>query len=180
MKENTILLVDADGDCEELVSGAAARMGYGVRLVKTSCEAFALITHHLRQLPLVVVDVDRGAHGLALLEAISACAETPPIVVITGLEETYMEPIAREHGASACLGKPVTLEKLGSTLQNISAGRCLTCDRWGCLVPPPVDKGVNIKAATRGITAKMAATLRKRDAAGKDHDHRGGRSGCDQ
>ena len=65
------------------------------------------------RLALVIVDVDPGAHGLALLEAISGCADRPQIVVITALEETYMTPIARKHGASACLGKPITLQRLG-------------------------------------------------------------------
>ena len=42
----------------------------------------------------MIVDVDPGAHGPALLEAISSCADHPQIVVITAFEETYMKPIS--------------------------------------------------------------------------------------
>jgi DNA-binding response OmpR family regulator len=68
------------------------------RLAKTSREAFEILKREIRRLDIVIVDVDPGAHGLALLEAISGCAERPPIIVVTALEETYMKPITAEHG----------------------------------------------------------------------------------
>ena len=70
MKTNTILLVDADGDCEAIVKQTADRLGYDVQLTETSREAFAILRNSIKP-GLVVVDVDPGAHGLALLEAIS-------------------------------------------------------------------------------------------------------------
>ena len=161
MKENTVLLVDADHDCEGIVSEAAARTGRSVRSVRTSREAFAFLREHIRDISLVIVDVDPGAHGLALLEAIGACAERPPMFVLTGLEQTYMEPIAREHGATTCLGKPVGVDKLSATIQNVSAERYATCDYWGHLVPPRVSKALDVDVATRGITAKLSAMAAK-------------------
>ena len=161
MKENTVLLVDADHDCEGIVSEAAARTGRSVRSVRTSREAFAFLREHIRDISLVIVDVDPGAHGLALLEAIGACAEKPPMFVLTALEQTYMEPIAREHGAVACLGKPISIEKLSVTIQNVSAERYATCDYWGHLVPPRVSKALDVEVATRGITAKLSAMAAK-------------------
>src|SRR5476649_2376353 len=83
MKENVVLLVDADGDSEGMVSEAAARIGRTVLLTKTSRAAFRILGDQMRRLDLVIVDVDPGAHGLVLLEAISGCADRPPIVVIT-------------------------------------------------------------------------------------------------
>ena len=115
MKKNSILLVDADGDCEELVALAAAQTGHESRWVKTSREAFAILGRQVRRFAAVIVDVDPGAHGLALLEAVSSCAERPPMLVLTALEETYMESIAKRHGAATCLGKPISLTKLRAT-----------------------------------------------------------------
>lgn len=154
MKENTILLVDADGDCEALVSAAANRAGRKVLAAKTSRDAFRILEDEMHWLDLVIVDVDPGAHGLALLEAITGCADRPQILVITALEEAYMIPIARKHGASACLGKPITVQRLGSALNQVLQ-RSLTCDRWGSLVPSTADEKIDIKASFKGIAAKL-------------------------
>ena len=83
MKEHSILLVDADGDSEGIVSEAAALTGGDVLVAKTSRAAFGILGEQMRRLDFVVVDVDPGAHGLALLEAISSCADRPPIVAAT-------------------------------------------------------------------------------------------------
>ena len=156
MKENILLLVDADGDSEGLVTEAAARTGRVVVLAMSSRKAFGILGEQMRQLDVVIVDVDPGAHGLALLEAISACAERPSIIVITALEETYMKSIARSHGAEACLGKPIAIGKLQSTIDHVSAKKSLTSDRWGSLVPPPLKNRANMKTNFRGIAAKLS------------------------
>ena len=158
MKEKIVLLVDADGDSEGFVSEAAARTGRGVLMAKTSRDAFKIIWDEMQRLDLVIVDVDPGAHGLALLEAISGCADTPPIIVITALEESYMKPISQEHGAAACLGKPITIAKLKSTVDDVSASWSLTSDRWGSLVPRPTEKTSSVKGRFRGIAAKLSPT----------------------
>jgi DNA-binding response OmpR family regulator len=158
MKENTVLLVDADGDSETIVSGAANRTGRDVLVAKTSRDAFRILGDQMQRLDLVIVDVDPGAHGLALLEAISGCADRPQIVVITALEETYMKPISMKHGAAACLGKPIGIAKLKSTLGAVSK-RSFTCDRWGCLIPSTVHKKLNVKACFSGIAAKLSPTV---------------------
>jgi DNA-binding NtrC family response regulator len=158
MKERSILLVDADGDSEGIVSEAAALTGRDVLVTKTSRAAFRILGEQMARLEVVVVDVDPGAHGLALLEAISSCADRPPIVVITALEGTYMEPIARKHGAAACLGKPITVQRLTATLKDGST-RSLTSDRWGCLLPAPISNELDVNACFRGIAAKLNPVL---------------------
>src|SRR6476469_2102857 len=102
-----LLLVDADGDSEELVRRATAHAGYELISVRTSAAAFAVLAARMRGLDLMIVDVDPGAHSLALLEAMTSCAERAPIFVLTSVAEAYMKPIALEHGAVACLSKPV-------------------------------------------------------------------------
>ena len=66
MKKKIVLLVDADGDSEGFVLEAAARTGRGVLMAKTSRDAFKIIRDELHLLDLVIVDVDPGAHGLAM------------------------------------------------------------------------------------------------------------------
>ena len=127
----------------------------------------------MRRLDLVIVDVDPGAHGLALLEAISGCADRPPIVVITALEETYMKPISVEHGASACLGKPITIQKLISSLKDeLKADVNLRSvgDLW---MPSTACKKLNVKTCFSGIAAKLSPTVprRGRSARGRASQH---------
>jgi DNA-binding NtrC family response regulator len=156
MERKTLLLLDVDGDCEEMVAKAAARQDRALLLARTAREAFEIITNQIHSLELIVVDVDPGTHGLALLEAISAQAERPPMIVVTALEEAYMNPIAAEHGAAACLGKPLSLPRLIATLQQVEMHRGLTCDRWGSLVPAPVKKWADTRAQFRGIAGKLS------------------------
>ena len=162
MPTRLLLLVDADADCEHVVSQAASRANYKMLLAQTSAAAFQIIRQEIRHLDLIIIDIDPGAHGLALLEAITACAERPPIVVVTALEEVYMESIAAEHGAAACLGKPLRLPRLLTALCDISMHRGLTCNRWGSLIPPPVREPVNGQRRFRGIAAKLGAGRKDR------------------
>lgn len=166
MKNKFILLVDADGDCEEPVALAAAQTDHDLWWVKTSREAFPILSQQIRQqLAAVIVDVDPGAHGLALLEAISSCAERPPMLVLTALEETYMEPIAKRHGAVACLGKPIGRTSLRAVLRNVNAQRSVSSDLWGHPTAPPVDLGWKVKAALRGISRKLSVAAPQRNRA---------------
>ena len=162
MEEQTLLLVDSDNDCGALVSEAAAHSNYRVLSAKTSREAFEIIQNEIHHLNMIMVDVDPGAHGLALLEAISACAERPPMIVVTALEEIYMKPIATEHGAAACLGKPLRLEKLLSTLADVSIHQGLTSDRWGSVIPTPVKNWMDTQARFRGIAGKLSPSGKRK------------------
>jgi DNA-binding response OmpR family regulator len=155
MKEEKVLLLDVDGDCESIAAEAAARHNRTVRMVKTIREAFKLVRDKGAQLDAIILDVDPGAHGLALLEAISGCADKPPMIVITSLEENYMKAIAAEHGAMACFAKPITTQILSVTLGNVM-GRSRKCDRWGYLVPSTCSDSVDVRLCVRGIAQKLA------------------------
>jgi DNA-binding NtrC family response regulator len=135
MRENLILLVDADADSVGDVLEAAAQTGHAVRLVKTSRDAFKILHDAIDQIEVAIVDVDPGAHGLALLEAITGREERPAVIVLTALEETYMKPIAAQHGAAACLSKPISVAKLKSTVNQLprvaARKRTPSSDAWG-------------------------------------------------
>jgi DNA-binding response OmpR family regulator len=135
MKAKILLLVDADHTSADLVSLAASKTGHHVVQARTSREAFALIERDLNEIDVIVINLDPGVHGMAVLEAMHLSATSPPVVALTGLEEAYMCGIAAVHGAAACLGKPFTAEKLAATLEEICepAVRAAACtsDSWG-------------------------------------------------
>ena len=135
MRPDILLLVDADPESARMV--AAAATGTRRRLVRVTSgrEAFQMLNDGLDQVDVIVVDVDPGVHGMAVLEALDSSHQAPPVIVLTGLEETYMAPISAAHGAAACLAKPFTIEKLAATIEQVSASQrqseAYTSDLWG-------------------------------------------------
>lgn len=150
-----VVLVDADRDTEKTIGSVMSRYGLSVLVVTTSGEAFKILKDRMGRFELVIVDVDPGAHGLALLEAISACADRPPLLVISSLEETYMLPIAQKHGGAGCLGKPVDARKVSEALEGLRT-HSRTCDGWGSLVPAASSKLDETTEALRGISSKLS------------------------
>ncbi len=143
------LLVDADADSAGLVLEASARTGHGVRLSRDAREAVGNLHREFDRIASIIIDIDPGAHGLGGLEAISTLRCRPPMLVLTGVEESDMEPIAARHGASACLGKPVSIERLQSAIDHLSSGEIveegISCDPWGYPFP-----AVSVGCATEG------------------------------
>ncbi len=133
MKDKLILLVDADADCGGIVLEAAARTAHGVRLSRDSAQAFRVLSREFDQIDSLIVDVDPGSHGLALLEAINALHRRPPIIVLTALEESHMEPVVARHGAAACLGKPISINRLCAAIERVTGGEIHgeSSDTWG-------------------------------------------------
>ncbi len=158
MKKNIILLVDADADVASVVLEMASQIGHSVRLAKTSRDAFKVLKNEIDDVDIAIIDVDPGAHGMALLEAICGREERPPVVVLTALEEIYMEPIAERHGAAACLGKPVSIERLKSTISQIPRRRPVVSDAWGHLR----EQRSLTKKVTKSRSASRTGTSNKR------------------
>lgn len=148
MKRN-VLLIDADADSVGVVVAAAAKTGQAVRLAATSRDAFRILQAEMGELDAVVLDMDPGAHAMALLEAIAGYDARPPVIVVTALEEEYMKSIAARHGASACVGKPLTVEKMRFTLahlpRDVGRGGC-SCDAWGHVHETPAPRACCVAA----------------------------------
>ncbi len=153
-----LLLIDIDRDCEAVVSKAASQLGYDLLITRVSREALGVIRNRVKDLALIVVDLDPGAHGVTLLEAINGYADRPPMIVLTALEEMYMCPIAAAHGATACLGKPVRTPQLRAAMEQAVKSHSLTSDRWGSPVPPVPRKLMTGHERFPGITAKLGPT----------------------
>jgi DNA-binding NtrC family response regulator len=141
MKTNILLVAQGASNSNSVIANAAVEAGRGLRHASSSHEAFEILAEGLDNIDVVIVDVDPGIHSLSVLEALSYCNVAPPIIVVTGFEETDMAPIAYRHGATACIGKPFTALELAALIQDV----CLpawqrsggSCDRWG---HPPTTK----------------------------------------
>lgn len=83
----------------------ASQSGHSVRLAKTSCDAFKVLKDEIDYIDIAVIDVDPGAHGMALLEAISGREERPPVVVLTALEENVHRNNCRAPRRSSLHGQ---------------------------------------------------------------------------
>lgn len=164
MQTDSIFLIDADGDCEEIASRAAARSKRRLRWLGTTRDIFRGSHGGDGNAELIMVDLDPGSHGMALLEAISACAVRPPVIVLTALEEAYMAPIAREHGADACLGKPLTVEKTAAAIDRALTHRSLTSDAWGHETPRRPSGRHERDQAIQGIVRKLSPIMGRKKA----------------
>src|SRR5204862_4650965 len=137
MRRGVILVLDADADTARAVASAATTGNCDLRFVQTSKEFFHFCSGDFENVTAIVLDVDPGIHGMAILEALDACENTPPIIVVSALEEHRLGPVVQRHGAMACLGKPLGLTRLGRAL-----------DQAGSAVPR--------RAAIFGVTSPIA------------------------
>jgi DNA-binding NtrC family response regulator len=113
MNPHVILLLSTDPFVERLAREAVPATRHGLRVVQTSQEAFRQFKEGCEDVDLAIIDLDPGMHANALLEA---AGDRLPVIVLTGLEENYMQPVAARHGALACLAKPFTAERLAEII----------------------------------------------------------------
>ena len=132
MKRNVVLVLDADADTARAVASAAATGNRDLRFVQTSKEFFHFCSEDFENVTAIVLDVDPGIHGMAILEALDACENTPPIIVVSALEEHLLGPVVQRHGAMACLGKPLSFTRLARAIdQTLERAAAPRCDLWG-------------------------------------------------
>src|SRR5438128_1521859 len=134
MKRNVVLLIDADADTASATLEAASFAELDVRFARTSRDLFQMIEAKLADIAVIVLDVDPGVHGMAVLEALDAWGPAPPVIVISSLEESRVRPVALAHGAAECFGKPVSIQRLKTAIEKFSratAPQSCRCDRWG-------------------------------------------------
>lgn len=132
MKRNVVLVLDADADTARAVASAATTRNRDLRFVQTSKEFFHFCREDFENVIAIILEIDPGMHGMAILEASDVCENTPPIVVVSALEEHCLGPVVQRHGAIACLGKPLSFTQLGRALdQAVERATAPRCDLWG-------------------------------------------------
>src|SRR5947207_4946925 len=132
MKTNIVLVLDADADTARAVASAAATRHCDLRFVQTSKEFFHLCREDFENVVAIILEMDPEMHAMAILEASDVCENTPPIIVVSSLEEHSLGPVVQRHGAMACLGKPLSFTRLGRALdQAVERAAAPSCDLWG-------------------------------------------------
>jgi len=116
MKPHVILLISHDPTVEALACEAVLATRHGMRLRRTSAEAFQQLKEGGDDIDLAIIDLDPGVHGQALLEAVG---DRLPVLVLSSLEEAYVHPLSQRHGARGCLTKPFTAEQLRGAIEHI-------------------------------------------------------------
>jgi CheY-like chemotaxis protein len=88
-----------------------------LRTIHSTPEAFRALQQG-DDLDVAIIDLDPGMHGTALLEA---AGDRLPVIVLTSLEQEYMQSVASRHGARACLTKPFGADQLRVALERVLA-----------------------------------------------------------
>jgi DNA-binding NtrC family response regulator len=135
MKANALLIAKETSDSNAVIAQAASRAGFFLLRANDAKRAFELLRNGLPEIDLVIIDIDPGIHSMAILEAITARDSSPPVIVVTGFEQFEMAPIARRHGAAACIAKPFTATELLARIEDVCpadyASTFWNCDAWG-------------------------------------------------
>jgi DNA-binding NtrC family response regulator len=135
MKANALLIAKETSDSNATIAEAAAGAGLSLLQATDAKRAFELLRSGLAEIGLVIIDVDPGIHSMAILEAITARETAPPVIVVTGFEQFEMAPLARRHGAAACIAKPFTAAELIARIEEVcpvdETSTSWTCDAWG-------------------------------------------------
>ena len=132
MKRNVVLVLDADADTARAVASATTTRNCDLRFVQTSKEFFHFCREDFENVIAIILEIDPGMHGMAILEASDVCENTPPIIVVSALEEHCLGPVVQRYGAIASLGKPLSFTQLGRALdQAVERATAPRCDLWG-------------------------------------------------
>lgn len=101
-----ILYIDDDDGIRRLVSRSLARKGFEVSLAASGAEGIAMTKEGGHDL-IAVDNYMPGQDGLATLEALRALPDCPPIVYVTGSEESRIAVAALKSGADDYVVKSV-------------------------------------------------------------------------
>ena len=113
-----ILIIDDEPDFCGVLEAYLGRKGYDTDVATSAEAAFAALSHS--QPDLVLMDVRMpDTSGLELLPQIKAASSASYVIVVTALNDYRVEDLLYEAGADGYLTKPVRLEELGQSIQDL-------------------------------------------------------------
>ena len=129
MKQNVILLVDADTDTYIATLTAAQTIGFDIRAAKIQRDLTEITDAELDDVAAIVLDYDPGVHGPELAEELSRWLPPRPLIFISS---EYEHALLFEGTAAKHLTKPVNAAQVVHALDAIMNRQpALSCDRWG-------------------------------------------------
>ncbi|MBF0351245.1 MAG: PAS domain S-box protein [SAR324 cluster bacterium] len=112
-----ILLIDDELSIREMTHSILQRLGYVVTCTDNGEEAIDWIRRNPDRFDLVLTDQTMPQiTGLELARQIHAMKLTMPVILMTGFSYAIEEQSLKEHGISAFLQKPFTMQKLSETI----------------------------------------------------------------
>jgi CheY-like chemotaxis protein len=122
-KRDRILVVEDNFDSREMIVEALLNAGYAVAKAVDSTEAIYIAARWPPDLLLSDLGLP-GINGAELARRLHAFAPDLPVVLTTGLEETYdISTSAPDYGTVTCLRKPMNLDDLLWTIDRALAER---------------------------------------------------------
>jgi len=118
MKTPVTLLLTNDHASEDLIAKILSEIGGVSHLTRAAGEALETICG-VKDLNLVIIDFEHGAHGMTLLNAIRTVREGLPVIMITHDDEQHVEALAYANGAAACFPKPVLPAQLAIAVRRL-------------------------------------------------------------
>ncbi|MCP4748289.1 MAG: response regulator [Desulfobacteraceae bacterium] len=115
----TILVVDDVEEQRRLMSVMLHRIGYSVATVESGEKAVSFIKSDKADLVLLDMVMDPGIDGLETFKQILEINPAQKAVILSGFTEHAKIEEAMRLGIGAYLKKPVVMEQLGQTVQNV-------------------------------------------------------------
>lgn len=112
------LLLTHDPNFENVVTDALKETGAEILTTHDVGHALEIGCQRDRELDLAIIDRN-DCHAITLLNAIRACRNDLPIVVVTSGDSCHCAAIAYANGAAACLAKPITVADLQVVLRQL-------------------------------------------------------------
>jgi DNA-binding response OmpR family regulator len=116
-----ILIVEDEVDLRNTYERILRRLNFDVIAVERAAEGLRVAES--RRICLVITDLRLpDMDGIALIRALRARADPPPIIVASGLDSGATRRTALDAGAIAYLTKPFSLATLTAKVQDILSG----------------------------------------------------------
>ena len=113
-----ILVIDDDASDRDLLAAVLTKRGYEVILADNG--GAGLMLCHRRTPDAVVLDLNMpGIDGRSILRQLRILHPTLPVVVFSGHSTEEIEQEMLNQGATACIQKALSLDQLGSALQEV-------------------------------------------------------------
>jgi DNA-binding response OmpR family regulator len=113
---SVILLLTSDATLKAIASNGIEMAGYTVTTGENPGDAARLLGRFLPQIAAVIVDLDSCVHGSVWLDALQSLAARVPAIAVSRLDPQFLGSVARRHGVSWWLSKPVSAEEIAGTV----------------------------------------------------------------
>lgn len=133
MKQNVILLIDADADTYAATLSGAQSAGFDVRVGQIQHDLSEMTEFELDDVAAILLDYDPDLHGPTVTEELARWLPPRPLIFISSGEGLH-HPLILTGRAARHLSKPVTADQLAHAIETAVKNlecHCVSCDRWG-------------------------------------------------